>query len=275
MSTFYFSGIEKAATAKVLGEMQATGMMSRLQYSDDLMQVCNDLNLVLVMDSGAFTRPLTRAEIRAYALLIIKLGARCLWYANADVRGDQVQSHANYQHLLSLLPEELHSRVLYIYQYGADLRYLYEACAQYQRIGIGGLVPLLQSQDSAKAFQVIVQLAHIIANYPAVPHFFGLSTVSIIHALHDILPDFSVDSTTWLAGSRFGRLINNRGKQQSASELGYDFDQEAILKQNVRTMRKWVEGPTQAKKAVAMLQMSLDLSNAQEGIIHEIVRDSA
>ena len=91
----------------------------------------------------------------------------------------------------------------------------------------------------------------------------------------DLLPDFSVDSTTWLAGSRFGRLINNRGKQQSASELGYDFDQEAILKQNVRTMRKWVEGPTQAKKAVAMLQMSLDLSNAQEGIIHEIVRDSA
>jgi hypothetical protein len=264
MSTLYFSGIEKAATAQVLGELGAAGMMNRLQYSDTLMQACEQI-VDLVMDCGSFTKPLTPDDIVAYAHLIIKLGNRFCWYANADVIGNQEQSLVNYHFLLSLLPAELHSGVLYIYQYGSDLKYLYDALEQHQRIGIGGLVPLIQA-DRIKALYCIVELAQIIAQYNVVPHFFGLSTFSIIHELHNHLPDFTVDSTTWLTGARYGLLINSRGQQTSASEMGYDFDTRAILSQNVRTMRRWVEGePIKPKKHTAMLQLSLDLFATTSG----------
>lgn len=274
MSTLYFSGIEKAATAQVLGDLGAAGMMSRLQYSDALMQACEQI-VDLVMDCGSFTKPLTQDDIVAYASLIIKLGNRCTWYANADVIGCQEQSLVNYHVLLSLLPVELQCKVLYIYQYGSDLHYLYDALEQHQRIGIGGLVPLIQA-DRVKALYAIIELAQIVARYNVVPHFFGLSTFSIIHELHNYLPDFSVDSTTWLAGARYGLLINSRGQQCSASEMGYDFDTRAILSQNVRTMRRWVEGePIKLKKHAAMLQLSLDLHMAKEATHGEHSEDIA
>jgi hypothetical protein len=277
MSTLYFSGIEKAATAQVLAEVGAAGMMNRLQYSESLMAACDDCHLQnLVMDCGSFTRPLTPEEIVDYSLLIQRLGDRFIWYANPDVIGNQEQSYINYRYLLSLLPEGLHDRVLYIYQYGADLSYLYQALEQHQRIGIGGLVPLIQS-DRIKALHVIVQLADIIARYGVTPHFFGLSTLSIIDALHNHLSDYSVDSTTWLAGSRYGLLINSRGQQHAARELGYDFDRDSILKQNIRTMRKWVEGPVKTKQQQisATLQLSLDLFTSVERPQPTVVKESA
>jgi hypothetical protein len=231
-------------------------MINRLQYSDDLMQACQDI-VDLVMDCGSFTKPLTSDEIVEYALLIIKLGHRITWYANADVIGNQEQSLKNYKFLLSLLPVDLKPKVLYIYQYGADLSYLYEALEQHQRIGIGGLVPLIQS-NRLKALHAIVDLARIIAEYNVVPHFLGLSAISIIKELHNHLPNFTVDSTTWLAGAKYGLLINKRGQQHSAKELGYDFDTHSILLQNVRTMRRWME-PPQSKNLHPTLQLSLDL----------------
>jgi len=257
MSTFYFSGIEKRATAEALGKADAAGMLNRLQYSDNLMAVCTAFNLRLVMDCGSYSAPMSRSDIEAYAALIIKLGTLVVWYAMPDEIGNQEKSNENYAYLLSLLPEHLHERVLWIYQYGADLEYLLEGLQTHQRIGIGGLVPLIQA-DRIKAYHVILGLAEIIRQYDAVPHFFGLSTVSIISALHQYLPDFSVDSTTWLAGARYGLLISRNGQQHSASQLGFDFDRESILQQNIRTMRRWVElVESVPEKKETCIQMSL------------------
>lgn len=52
--TFYFSGIEKFATAQVLVKEQASGMISQLLYRENLIAACK--KIPLVMDSGAATQ---------------------------------------------------------------------------------------------------------------------------------------------------------------------------------------------------------------------------
>jgi len=236
--TLYFSGIEKRATAQVLVQEKASGMMSQLLYNPALLVACGDIELV--MDSGAYTKELNRQDIERYAALIIKLGVRCTWYAAPDVIGSQEKSNRNYDFLLSLLPEHLHTRILWIYQQSADRRYLYAGLEQHARLGVGGLVPLLE--DRQRAYHLIANIAGVIREAGRVPHYFGISSHTIVSMLHHYHERFTVDSTTWLAGGRYGVLINKKGQQRSASEGGYDFETREILAQNVRTMRKWVEG---------------------------------
>lgn len=253
MSTFYFSGIEKRATAQVLVQEQASGMMSQLLYSPALLAHCEDIPLV--MDSGAYTKELSRQDIEQYAALIVSLGERCLWYANADVIGDQQKSNDNYVFLLSLLPEYLHPRILWIYQQSSDTRYLYEGLEQHQRIGIGGLVPMLKL-DRPKAKRRILSIAGIVQQYGRFAHYFGLSVPDILCELHQF-GEFSVDSTTWLMGGRYGLLINNQGQQRPAAQGGYNFSTSAILEQNVRTMRTWVESTPKKVTRSPYVQLSL------------------
>lgn len=236
MSTFYFGGIEKRVTAQILGQEKAAGMMSWLQYSPTLMSACIESKLSLVIDSGAYSIFLTESDIERYAALIILLGESVIWYAAPDCIGDQKKSNENYVHLLSLLPESLHSRILWIYQYGSDLKYLYKGLEQHRRIGVGGLVPLFQRNDRSVARQAVISLARVIGYFDCVPHYFGLSIPDVLADLHQYHEDFSVDSSTWLIGAKYGRLINNRGQQRPACEGGYDFSKEAILSQNIRTM---------------------------------------
>lgn len=242
-STLFFSGIEKAATADILVREDASGMMSQLLYRPQLLAACG--NIPLVMDSGAYSKELTKRDVDGYAALVQRLGKRCIWYASCDVIGDQEKSNAHYHYLLSLLPEDLHSRILWIYQASAPISYLYQAVREHVRIGVGGLVPLFQSPNKALAYQKIREVAGIImgAGREIVPHYFGVSIPQVIQELHGYHRVFSVDSTTWLIGGKYGLLVARNGKQQSAKELGYDFATEELLRQNVRTMKKWMEKP--------------------------------
>lgn len=253
-SDFYFSGIEKAATAQVLVRERASGMMSQLLYRPSLLKACGDIPLV--MDSGAFTKVLSKRDIDAYAAIIGRLGRRCEWYANADVIGDQEASNANYAYLLSLLPEHLHQRVLWIYQVSAPLSHLYQAVLQHKRIGIGGLVPLFQEPDKTPAYRKLREIASIIARSDVVPQYFGLAIPQAIQELHTYHRAFTVDSTTWLVGGKYGLLVDRRGKQRSAKEQGYDFVSSELQAQNVRTMRKWMEPPTYSVKTNLGEQLS-------------------
>lgn len=246
MSTFFFSGIEKSATAAVLIKESAAGMMSQLLYRENLLTDCG--SIPLVMDSGAFTKELTMRDIEKYASIIQKLGDRCIWYANADCIGNQEKSNENYKFLCSLLSPDMQERVLWVYQVSAPISYLYQGLQEHKRIGIGGLVPIFRSPNKSAAYYLLRQLATIIAEYDADPHYFGLSAYEACLKLRDYHRRFSVDSTTWLDGVKYGLLIDKKGKQVSASEMGYDFTNEALLSQNVRTMRKWVEQTTVKKK---------------------------
>lgn len=238
---FYFSGIEKAATAQILVKEAASGMMSQLLYRESLIAACQDITLV--MDSGAYTKALTKADIEAYAAIISRLGKRCVWYANADKIGDQEQSNQNYAYLCSLLPEHLRARILWIYQVSAPISYLHQALLQHQRIGIGGLVPLFQSPDRTLAYRKLREIAALIAKTDVLPHYFGVSIPQAVQELHGYHRAFTVDSTTWLIGGKYGLLVDRGGKQRPQKELGYDFTTEELLRQNVRTIKKWMETP--------------------------------
>lgn len=253
-SEFFFSGIEKAATAHVLVKEKASGMMSQLLYRDALLARCG--SIPLVMDSGAYTKVLSKKDIEIYASLISRLGTRCLWYANADVIGDQEKSNENYAYLRSLLPEVLHTRILWIYQVGAPLSYLHRAVQEHTQIGIGGLVPLFQSPDKTIAYQKIREVAAIVAHAQVNPHYFGVSIPQVIQELHAYHRVFSVDSTTWLIGGKYGLLVARNGRQQSGRELGYDFTTEERLAQNVRTMKRWMERPESCEILLSATQMS-------------------
>lgn len=247
--TFYFSGIEKDATAKVLVDERACGMMSQLLYRDSLLVACKDIPLVV--DSGAYSIELTRKEIEKYAALIGRVGRRVIWYAAPDKIGDQERSEENYHYLLSLLSEEMQSRILWIYQASAPVSYLYRAVREHKRVGIGGLVPLFQAPDKAMAYQKLHEVISVIAGSEVEDtHFFGASRLETIrklqgYQLQGSLRRFSIDSTTWLVGGKYGLLVSRNGKQQSAKEMGYDFVNEELLKQNVRTMKSWMDLPAQ------------------------------
>jgi hypothetical protein len=254
MSTFYFSGIEKRSTAQVLSKAGAAGMMSQLQYSPALLADCDDIPLVL--DSGAYTHPLGKRDIEKYAGLISKLGTRCEWYAGPDCIGNQEKSNQSYAYLLSLLPERLHPRILWIYQYGSDLKYLEQGLQQHHMVGIGGLVPLQKNKQLLQS--VVMNLAEVVRKYNRIPHYFGLSTPDIFDILRSYHESFSVDSTTWLVGGKFGLAINSQGQQYQANGGGYDYSTSAILEQNVRTMNKWMNPPIKKVSKRAYQQMSFE-----------------
>lgn len=239
--TFLFSGIEKTATAQAVVEEQAAGMISFWRATPALLDACSSIK-TLVIDSGIYSKPHTQQDIERYAEFIIRLGERCLWYAMPDVIGDQVQSNKNYEKLLSLLPKALHERILWIYQQSAPHWYLIEGLEQHKRIGIGGLVPLIQ-RDSQQARNRIVEIAREVAGAGVSGQYFGngmrVSHIDLQEIHRDT--DFSVDATTWLVGSRYGRLVNAAGQQIPMKETGFDFSTHACLQQNIRTMRKWVE----------------------------------
>lgn len=253
VNTFYFSGIQKRETAEVLTRVNAAGMISRLDYSANLMAACPGR---LVMDSGAFTAPLSDQDIQKYADLIISLGDRCEWYANADKIGDQAASNRNYDFLLSCLPQNLHDRILWVYQRRASLDYLRAGLRQHKRVGIGGLVPLFLMPDKTLARHTLQKIAAICQEAEAEPHYFGLGVASFIAILHDYHESFSVDNTTWLIGAKYGLLVNDRGQQKPPAPE-YDFDKESLLRQNIRSMRKWVEvAPAEIKSGGASFQLS-------------------
>jgi hypothetical protein len=252
MSIFFFSGIQKRATAQALATEKAAGMISHAEYSPNLMKACQGID-ILAMDSGAYTKVLTTHDIRMYASTIVEHGSRCIWYANADKIGDQEQSNRNYDYLLSLLPAALHDRVLWIYQYGAPLHYLHAGLERHKRVGIGGLVPLFAA-NKERAHYLLCNLAAIIAPYQREIHYFGVSSVESIKALHRYHTVYSVDSTTWLVGCKYGALINAQGQHRG----GYDFTPDEMVRQNIRTMRKWIETPGAPVEISPYVQLSFD-----------------
>jgi hypothetical protein len=265
MSTLYFSGMDRPSFLQILHKEQAAGMVMRFVLTERMIETLRDCHLRMVMDSGAFVKDLTQEDIESYARMVILHADLFEWFANCDKIGDQEQSNANYAYLLSLLPEALHHKVLWIYQYGSPLEYLDEALATRKRIGIGGLVPVLK-QDAARAHRLIADLARHVASAGVSAHYFGASSLDVIKRLHEHHEDFSVDSTTWLVGARNRELINREGKRFPSTLAGCDFSTEECLAQNVRTMRRWVEGePIKPKKHTAMLQMSLDLFATTSG----------
>lgn len=264
MSTFFPSGIDRPEFARIAARKANAGMINRFMLTDGILAMCHQYPTAhWFIDSGAFTKELTQADIASYAEMIIQYADVIELFAAPDKIGDQVQSNKNYAYLLSLLPVDLHPKVLWIYQYGANSSYLVEALTNHQRIGIGGLVPLLNA-DYDRGSECILALASVIAEAGVVPHYFGIGSLDLVKKLKTIHPAFTIDNSTWIQAAKNGTCINHLGKRVPKSDLmrifGVNFGIDECLAQNVQTMNAWLEPlPKPKRRKEDKNQMAFDL----------------
>jgi hypothetical protein len=147
-------------------------------------------------DSGAFSAYSSGATITVdeYVAWIHRWRDWLTVYANLDVIGDHAASMRNLRELercgLSPLPV--------FHTHTDDMGVLEDLCEEYDYVAIGGMVGY-----SARAiFPWLVRCHKVARKHGTALHGFGLTSTI---ALSD-LPWYSVDSTSWLRGIRFGEV---------------------------------------------------------------------
>lgn len=147
-------------------------------------------------DSGAFSAWSQGASISIdeYINWIEKWKHLFAVYSNLDVIGDSVKTYKNQEHMekAGLFP-------LPVFHAGSNYKHLEELVEKYPYIALGGLVPYLG--DKNKVMPHFIKCFRI-ADKKSVFHGFGVTSWYAISSL----PWYSVDSSSWGTGFRFGRV---------------------------------------------------------------------
>lgn len=162
-------------------------------------------------DSGAFSAYTQGVRITPdeYAAWIHKWRPYFTVYANLDVIGNAKASHANLRTL-----EGMGLGPLPVAHTNTGTDYLKKYCAEYPYIALGGMVG-----KTAKALMPwCVQAFKIAKPTGTVFHGFGLTSLQPLMAL----PWYSVDSSSWGAGFRFGlvTLFDPKTGKRTVVRLG-------------------------------------------------------
>lgn len=150
----------------------------------------------LFADCGAFSA-LTHNQVikvEAYADWLLKNDGQFSVYPNLDVKGNWRQSQANQRYL-----EGRGLKPIPVYHAAEPWELLDEMCAQYDYVAIGGVAGSLNRNAALirffdKCFQV--------AAGRAVFHGFGVTSWEMLCEF----PYYSVDSSSWMIGPRYGAL---------------------------------------------------------------------
>lgn len=115
-------------------------------------------------------------------------------YANLDVIGDHAKTMQNQRTLegLGLAP-------IPVFHAGSDYAALEELVSEYPYVALGGLVPYMR--HSERVMPHLVKCFKI-AQGKAVYHGFGVTSWAVLRAL----PWYSVDSSSWGQGFRYGQV---------------------------------------------------------------------
>lgn len=145
------------------------------------------------VDSGAYSAKTQGAviDLDAYAAYIQRYRHLITTYANLDVIGDAEATWRNQQHL-----EALGLHPLPVFHAGEPWSYLERYIERYPYIALGGLVGKI---GRAKAWLV---RCFKLARGHSVYHGFGVTTWDVLKAF----PWYSVDSSSWGQGFRFGQM---------------------------------------------------------------------
>lgn len=153
----------------------------------------------IFLDSGGFSA-FTQGEtidLAAYCTYIKRYGSLLTTYANLDVIGSAKGTFANQQRMeaegLSPLP---------VFHTGEDWTYLEQYLAHYTHIALGGMVPYL-APYKRKVLMTWLLRCFKMAHGKAVYHGFGCTAWEVIKAF----PWYSVDSSAWGAGFRYGKIL--------------------------------------------------------------------
>ena len=178
-------------------------------------------------DSGAFTAHTQGAEIdvREYGRWLAANAGHFTTYANLDVIGDPVATMTNQR----ILEGDFGLAPLPVFHGGEPWDAL-EALIEngYRYIALGGLVAV---SDKVLARKFLVRCFQIAADAGVVYHGFGQTDQWMMRSL----PWYSVDSTTWLNGAKYGLVYlwdDQRGRfwLPSRHDTGALRDLEPIIK---------------------------------------------
>lgn len=153
-----------------------------------------------MVDSGAFTA-LTMGisiDIDAYADWLIENRAGVSKAVTLDVIGDWKGTAANYEYLLSKLPDGY--PLLPVWHSTSPTHELERLLSEYNYVAIGGVVGLGSRVNTFMQHMVRVHL--MAREHGTLLHGLGVTSEAALHKL----PWHTVDSSSWLSGSRYGRL---------------------------------------------------------------------
>jgi len=145
-------------------------------------------------DSGGFSAMTQGAQIDVckYGEWVNKWGHLFTAYSNLDEIGNAIKTLENQNTL-----EQMGLSPLPVFHVGEDWGYLKNYVGKYQYIALGGMVPYMRY--TKKIMPWIIK-AFKLAGDKSVFHGFGATSWEVIKDL----PWYSVDSTTWMAGHRYG-----------------------------------------------------------------------
>lgn len=149
-------------------------------------------------DSGAFSAATLGAEIKLadYAAWLKDWQGLITTAATLDVIGDPDATHRN-----TLALEDMGLSVLPVFHTGSPWDRLEKLCAAYPYVALGGMVPYTRMQGEVMRW--LVRCFRIGAEHGTVFHGFGQTGVPVMAAL----PFYSVDSSTWSVGARYGYMF--------------------------------------------------------------------
>lgn len=232
-----FSGFDHIEFVPALQKNQATGMFNVLDARPELLEALDLYPGHWVLDCGA---PQNNTDLEGYADFITEHGDRFKWISNLDVIGNQRQSNLNYERLLKRIPSQLHSKILWVYQYRREtLRDLKPYLREHGPfIGVGGLMKLVKGDTELKnLWYAMDEMGEIFMDLDCQGQFFCVGNYRTLIRYASAPFVRSCDSTLWLCAVRSRELLDIRGRRHDATLWGHDKIQN--LESNVRIIQGW------------------------------------
>ena len=197
-----------------------------------------------IIDSGAFTAWSAGKLIRPEDYGYWALSVRSEWadkmvaldFMNLDVIGDQEESWSNQAML-----ERMGLNPMPIITYGADLKHLDRALAEYPYIALGGLVPHASSRANLSqwldlCFQRVMTVREKTGKMPRV-HLLGVTREWVLMRY----PAYSADSSTWTRCLRFGEDKSLSAGIPRAGKIGHEVAMQFAIKNNIQRYQRLQE----------------------------------
>ncbi|MDN3056869.1 hypothetical protein PH213_20405 [Streptomyces sp. SRF1] len=148
-------------------------------------------------DSGAYSAATLGTTVRLadYQAWLTDWAALITTAATLDVIGDPVTTTRNTHHL-----HDAGHAVLPVFHTGTPWPALEALCARHPYVALGGMVP--HRRRYSEVMRWLVRCFRIADEHGTVFHGFGQTNITALSAL----PFYSVDSSTWALGARYGSL---------------------------------------------------------------------
>jgi len=220
--------------AQMLSSLGVRNILSSYLYSTNIRHFedrLQDPEFNLMIDSGAFTIQNTKTPVKLdnYICFCQRLLSKCrcnVIFVNLDVipgksrfrypikEEGEKSAKEGWNNYMTMLEAKL--PVLHVYHQGEPLEYLERMCQYSNYLGISASSAGNWKQALAWTDTVFSWLHSNCKSLPRT-HYFGVTKPDVLMGY----PFYSVDSSTWMAGNRFGRVMNLNTNCQSLQGRKY------------------------------------------------------